>query len=278
MSEPEAKTLRVPGASIYYEVVGEGPVLLLIPGGSGDASPFQQLARALEERFTVVSYDRRGFSRSVLDAPPEDAKRLEVDSADAHRLIRHISDEPAFVLGSSSGAIVALDLLSRYPQPIRRLVAHEPPLVTLVPDAEEQLALLDDVYDTFRSSGAGAAMKKFTAAEGLESGPIPPPGAQLDPRTRKIMARMQNNLEFMFEHELRAYPRYVPDLGALSAVSDRLILAGGRDSRLNFPYRPNAVLAEALHSRLIDFPGGHVGYATHPTEFAKQLAEVLSAN
>jgi len=273
--DPRVKTLRVPGASLYYEVVGTGPALLLIPGGSGDVSPFQQLARALAVRFTVVSYDRRGFSRSVLDAPPDDSKRIEVDSADAHRLLGEISDGPAYVLGSSSGAIVALDLLSRYPQQIRRVVAHEPPLATLVPDAEEQLAILDNVYDTFRTSGAEEAMRKFSAAEGLEDGPILPPGAELDPRFREMITRMQRNLDFMFEHEIRSYPRYVPDLTALRAVSDRLILAGGRDSRHNFPYRPNIVLAEALQLHVIDFPGGHVGYATYPNEFAKQLGDML---
>jgi acetyltransferase/esterase len=163
------------------------------------------------------------------------------------------------VQGSSSGAIVALDLLSIYPQQIRKLVAHEPPLATLVPEGKEQLATLDDIYNTFRASGASEAMRKFNAAAGLEIGPTLPPDAELDPQFRQMVARMQKNIEFMFEHELRSYPRYVPDLKALGAVSDRLVLAGGRDSRLNFPYRPNTALAEALHVPVIDFPGGHAG-------------------
>jgi acetyltransferase/esterase len=92
MSAPEAYSLRIPGGSLYFEVVGSGPALLLIPGGIGNASPFQPLARALADRFTVVSYDRRGFSRSVLGAAPVDRERLEIDSADAHRLIGELSN------------------------------------------------------------------------------------------------------------------------------------------------------------------------------------------
>lgn len=267
--------LAAPGARLYYEVRGTGPSLLLIPGGNGDAGPYERAATELAALFTVVTYDRRGYSRSPRDRDPDDGERLGVDVDDALRLLDHLGDGPAVVFGSSSGAIVALDLVCRRPGSIRVLVAHEPPAVTILPDADDLLTVLDDVYRTYRRHGVGPAMEKFNAAVGLDS-PFALRSAADPGRLAEMMARMGGNTEFWLEHELRQYPRVVPDIEALRAVSSRLVLAGGRESRRHFPYRPNTVLAERLHLGLVDFPGGHVGYASHPTEFAARLVEVLA--
>src|SRR5919109_886391 len=97
---PRAGTLAVPGANLYYEVRGSGPVLLMIVGGNGDAGTFGQAADLLADRFTVVSYDRRGFDRSPMDGPVDDEKRLAADAEDAHRLLAHLTDQPGYVFGS----------------------------------------------------------------------------------------------------------------------------------------------------------------------------------
>jgi len=73
----KSEILKVPGARLYYEVQGSGPVLLMIPGGPTDAGVFAGLAGFLADRYTVVPYDPRGNSRSVLDGPPED-QRMDV--------------------------------------------------------------------------------------------------------------------------------------------------------------------------------------------------------
>ena len=78
-------TLNLPGVHLYYEVHGTGPVLLLIPGGPTDTGIFAGLAAALANRYTVVLYDPRGNSRSVLDGPPED-QRMDVHGDDAASL------------------------------------------------------------------------------------------------------------------------------------------------------------------------------------------------
>ena len=68
-----ASTLKVPGATIYYETRGAGPLLLIIPGGPQDAGVFVDLATHLADRYTVVAYDPRGNSRSRFDGEPEDS-------------------------------------------------------------------------------------------------------------------------------------------------------------------------------------------------------------
>jgi acetyltransferase/esterase len=270
-----ANTLPVPGASVYYEVRGRGPVLLLIPGGNGDAVPFAPAADALADRYTVVAYDRRGFSRSRLDGPvPE--RRIQTDSDDAHRLLNHLSGEPAYVFGSSSGAIVALDLVCRHRQQCRTVIAHEPPIATVLPDGAQWLRFFDEVYDTYCRFGVDSAMEKFGAKMGLDGIRQRPPADEGSPRGVVMGDRARRNRDFWLKHEVRQYPRFVPDAAALKAPLPRLVLAGGRDSRKYFPYRATTVLAEQLGSTVADFPRGHVGYVTHPAEFAVRLAEVLA--
>lgn len=105
-----ADTLKVPGARLYYEIRGSGPTLLMIPGGPADAAAFAGLAGLLAERYTVVTYDPRGNSRSPFDGPPRDW-RADVHADDARRLLAAVGPEPAYVLASSSGALLGLDLV-----------------------------------------------------------------------------------------------------------------------------------------------------------------------
>ncbi|WP_433654114.1 alpha/beta fold hydrolase [Nocardia sp. CA-128927] len=272
MDVPTQHTLAVPGATLYYEIRGGGPVLLLITGGNGDAGVYDALAERLADRYTVVAYDRRGFARSPLAGPPED--RIVNDGADAAALLTHLGDQPAYVLGSSSGAIVALELLSKRPELVRTVVAHEPPIATLLPDSATWLEFFDGIYRTSRTEGNMAAMGAFAEAMGLRR--PGPPNVELPPASAPMIARIQQNLEFWMEHELRQYVRYTPDLAALRPSADKLVLGVGHDSKDTFPARPNTVLAEELGLEVIEFPRDHIGYVTAADEFAAQLDQLLT--
>src|ERR1700738_1920656 len=97
----KTELLKVPGASIYYEVRGSGPVLLMMPGGPADAGAFRRIAGHLESDFTVGPCDPRGLSHSTLDGPVRDDRIGEIFADDAHRLLAATGKEPAFVFGSS---------------------------------------------------------------------------------------------------------------------------------------------------------------------------------
>jgi acetyltransferase/esterase len=137
------------------------------------------------------------------------------------------------------------------------------------------LSILDSVYETSRRSDVETAMREFGTAMGIPGRPELPPGVELPPEMTEVLTRIQGNLGYWIEHELRQYPRHSPDLGALASKKDRLILAGGEDSREFFPYFPNTVLAERFGLPVADLPGGHIGYLTHPPEFATHLAKLL---
>jgi pimeloyl-ACP methyl ester carboxylesterase len=269
--------LAVPGARLYTERRGTGPLLVCIVGGNGDAEAFGRLGALLARQFTVVAYDRRGFARSPLDGPIDDAARIAIDADDAVRVIeRH--GGPAYVIGSSSGAIVGLDLLARAPGSVRLLVAHEPPLVTLLPDAAHWLAMFDRVHATYLASGVEVAMEEFGAAVGMpmvrpQAAPLMP----LPPEIAEMLGRMPANQAFWLAHELRTYPRFAPDVAALRAAAGRLVFAVGREPPEAPLTRPARALARSVGAPIVELAGGHVGYVTHAAEFAAGLTALLSA-
>ncbi len=232
---------------------------------------FRQIAHDLSARYQVVTYDRRGFSRSQLDGPQDYDHRLSTDADDVRRLIEHLTDKPATVFGNSSGAIVALEVLAHYPEQVQTVVAHEPPAVLLLPDAAKWLAFFDGVYDTYQESGIPKAMHQFASRiVGSEDHQVIEHSM-----TKQANEYTMTNAAYWMEHELRQYPRFELDLDALAAHTRRLMLACGRDSQNQMTCQPNKVLARRLGLDIVDLPGGHLGFMFSPTEFAKELMNAL---
>jgi pimeloyl-ACP methyl ester carboxylesterase len=264
--------LDVSGARLYYEVRGAGPLLVLVPGAKGEAGIYQRLAEELAPRYRVITYDRRGFSRSTLTGTQDYEHRLATDTGDLNALIAHLADGPAAVFGNSSGAIIALDLLTHHPGPLAAVIAHEPPLVNLLPDAATWREFFDSVYDTYRAAGIPAAMHQFSTAF-ADNDRQAMHRQTLHPATRS--EHLEANSAYWMEHELRQYPRTDLDLQSLARNTAKLILAAGSQSCGQVTHRTTQALADQLGSGLCDLPGGHTGCVTHSTEFAAALGQVL---
>jgi acetyltransferase/esterase len=268
-TKAKMRILEVPGARLYYETHGSGPLMLMVPGASGTGDGFKRATEHLAAYYTIVTYDRRGFSRSQLDGPQDYEHRLETDADDVRVLIEHLSDEPATVFGASSGAIVALRLLTRHPSVVRTLVPHEPPAMRLLADGQKWIDFFFEVYDLYRQSGIEPALKKFREEAFAES-------------DRQAMARAPKdefalaNTTYWFEHELRQYPAVDLDLDALKAHADRIVLTAGRESRGYPTYQVNVELGKKLGRDLIELPGGHVGPLSQPAEFAREFLQALA--
>jgi pimeloyl-ACP methyl ester carboxylesterase len=272
-------TLKVPGATLYYELRGSGPVLLCIPGGPTDAGMFSDLAGRLADRYTVVCYDPRGHSRSPLDGAPEDIP-VAVHADDASALLAAVADEPAFVYGSSGGGTIGLELLTRHPELVRRLVTHEAPVLELLPDADRFRALLDDIDETYRAEGVFAAMGKFgTVVE--EGGPkYSEEMQQADPETTsppEMTERMMGNFDLFIAHEIRPISEYVPDVDALKGVSTKIASAAGKTSGEQAARRAAHALAARVGIEVSYLPGAHGGWGSDPQDFADALDELLQA-
>ncbi|MFG3020090.1 alpha/beta fold hydrolase [Streptomyces sp. NPDC048254] len=221
---------------LHYDITGTGPVLLLLPGGAGHPMGLDPLIGHLAPHFTVVTYDPLGLAHGRLGEPVAD-QRVADWSEGAHRVLEKVAGEDgaAYVLGTSSGGITALDLLARHPGRLRGVIAHEPPCVTLLPDGERLRAELI----------------------GQLAGGRPPAG---EPTPFGVF----------LDHVLRPFTAYRPATGLPC-----LTVAAGTDSRDQLLHRTAEFTAQYTGGAFAEFPGGHLGTVQHPAAFAERVGEVL---
>jgi pimeloyl-ACP methyl ester carboxylesterase len=271
-----AHTLDVPGARLYYEQQGAGPLLLMI-GSPMDSTGFAGLARArvLAGRYTVVTYDPRGIGHSTREDDTQDVTP-EQQADDVHRLLSALGGGPAYVFGSSGGATVGLALVTAHPRQVRTLVAHEPPVIELLPDRDQVVAQMDDIYATYRAEGPDKAMALFMAHAGLDQGPGQEPGAPRWEPSPEQLAAMRAAAEVFLAHLLRPTTHFRPDLEALKAAPTRLVVAAGATSQGQLAHRCAVTLADRLGTPVAEFPGGHAGFVTLPDQCAQVLDQVLT--
>jgi clorobiocin/coumermycin A biosynthesis protein CloN7/CouN7 len=273
-SDPTTHMLHVPGARLYYERRGNGPLLLMI-GSPMDSTGFAPLGSALADHYTVVTYDPRGIGNSSREDTSEDVTPAQ-QADDVHRLLAALGGEPADLFGSSGGAVVGLALVTAHPDQLRTLVAHEPPVVELLPDAAQLRAQIDAIYDTHRVEGADKAMQKFMAHAGLGAGPAQQADAPRWEPSPEQLARMRATTEHFLAHLLRPTTRYRPDIQALRAASTRTVVAGGATSQGQLANRTAVALADQLGTTVVDFPGDHGGFLAFPEQFGRLLERVLT--
>jgi pimeloyl-ACP methyl ester carboxylesterase len=278
-TQTQSATLKVPGATLYYETTGTGPTLLIIPGGPQDAGVFAPLAAQLATRFTIVSYDPRGNSRSRFDG---EVTALDVDQQadDAAALIAHMGG-PAYVFGTSRGAQIGLNLAARHPQLVTALVAHEPPSMMLMDDPEPMLAADRALYDTCKSQGVDAAMAQFFAGAGLDGGDAPEGDmpdfdpADMPPEAAETFMRVSGNFEYWLAHGMLPLSTYRPDVATLKAGAPRVVVAIGEQSAGQPIHEMSMALAHALGVEPLSVPGDHMGFESQPAEFARRLETAL---
>ena len=262
----------VPGAKLYYKVRGEGPPLLVLQGGAGDADTPDALASTLAGKFTVITFDRRGLSRSPLSDPAQ-IVTIEQHARDALALLDEIGTDTAYVFGSSLGSLVALELVLKESARLECVVVHDPPLFELLTDGEQQAfrELRSKVAEIALSQGTRPAMRHFLVSIGVnnedrEEDAEPPPSGRERAR----------NSGFFLSRDSRAADQYKLDLGALKSVAQKVVPAFGQSSEACFPSRCALALAKRLDRVPLGFPGGHTGYVLRPRAFAERLTNVLA--
>lgn len=260
--------VTVPGAVLHYEVRGSGPVLILVGSPMG-AADFRPLADEMAADHTVITLDPRGYGASLLD-DPDQPSTVELRARDVVAILDDAGADAADVFGSSGGAVTGLALMTGWPQRVRTLIAHEPPLIELLPDAETRRAATERVIETFHADGFHAAWRAFMTTAGFElpagAGEAPPPSES-----------EQRHAARFFDHDLRATTGYRPDVAALRATAGRMVVGIGADSAPLLTYETSTALAGALGVGPWTFPGGHAGFVTDPVAFAQALRTSLRA-
>ena len=286
-TEETTRTLAVPGATLTYDVrPGGSPdaIHLFLTGSPMAAAGFGTLAGHFTDR-TVVTYDPRGSERSHLTEPTT-PPTPEQHADDLHRIIHELRRGPVDLFASSGGAVNALALVAKHPEDVRTLVAHEPPLPTLLPDREAALAAARAVNETYMGRGWGAGMAhfiaivshhgKFTADFARQPAPDP---AMYGLPTEDDGSRNDPLLGLALVGSIR----YEPDLEALRTASTRIVMAAGAESEGTLANRGALAVAERLGAQPVIFPsnhggflGGEYGQMGEPDAFAAKLREVLA--
>ncbi len=276
--------LDVPNARLYYELYPttpnpSNPLLLLIHGGNGTLDYWHGLAaqEVLTSRFNICLYDRRGFSRSPLTGPQNyrDCARLDTDADDAAELIKALSSDrerpTAAVVGNSSGAAVALLLLQRHPEVVTTLVAHEPPAITYLPDAEDWVRRQQEVYDVYREQGHVPAMAVFNRLVGAADDPSWGTGAEW-----RENPYFMGNITYWFEREVMLIAMLKFDLEKLGRAREKLVMAIGKESPVEAPQRICGVeLVKQLGMEVTWFEGWHIAHESEPEKYAEDLLKCL---
>jgi pimeloyl-ACP methyl ester carboxylesterase len=269
-------------ADLYFERRGDGPPLLLITGGGGDAGYYAALAEILADEYTVLTYDRRGNSRSRLPRGPVTIT-ISGQSTDAVAVLAENGFSRADVFGNSGGATIALDLAAYHPEAVQTVIAHEPPVPRVLPDPGEILAFYAEFDRVLASAGWQAAFALFQARIGqippgqhpawdylLRPAKVLPPGPHLD-----VMRRVAGNWEYMTRYEVRSFIDYAPDLDRIVANQVRIALAKGAQTVDVAEIQMTEVVAKRLGAECAVFPGGHTAAFEIPAAFAFRLRQLL---
>jgi pimeloyl-ACP methyl ester carboxylesterase len=264
-------TLSVEGASICFKVRGRGAPLVVLQGGGGTADASDGIAEVLESEWTVVSYDRRGLLRSPLD----DTKQLLSIEQHARDVICLLDElglaQPAF-FGSSLGALIGLELVTRAPARVKLLVAHEPPALELLSVAGRARlqALRDEALVLVLREGPRAALRRVLAGMGVDR------DDREDDCEPPLSSRDQSrDTRFLLSREVRAIEDFRLDLEALTPSASRVVPAFGVTSRDCYPAECALALAARLAREPVEFPGAHNGYVLRPRAFGEKLRAVL---
>jgi pimeloyl-ACP methyl ester carboxylesterase len=275
---PTTETLEVPGARLTYDVhrndESTEPTLLLIASPMA-AAGFGTLAGHFTDR-TVVTYDPRGSERSALTEPTI-APTPEEHAADVHRIIEELGGGPVDLFATSGGAVNALALVAEHPDEVRTLIAHEPPLPTLLPDREAALAAARAVHQTYEQHGWGAGMAHFITVIS-HRGEFPADFAQQpgpDPAMFGMPAEDDGSrTDPLLGLALVGSIGYEPDINAMAA---------GAESEGEMANRGAFAVAEQLGTEPVIFPsnhggffGGEYGQTGDPDAFAAKLRDILA--
>lgn len=271
------------GDELYYEVRGQGQPLLMIAGDGGDGDYYAAVADILSDEYKVITYDRRANARSTMNVPQN--FEISQQSRDAVAVLRAAGEASAYVLGSGSGAVIALDMAKTQPQAVRAAVVHEALVPRVLPRARRWQRLFARVYFTaFRFGSHVAALQLKLVIQVL-----PRRLARAQARAREYTRSRRGEsgeprigdreaTHFLVKQELLPVTNYLPDVERIRQNGVRVFMAVGEWALGKRTWRAQAarILSQQLGCELVTFPGHHGSYMDMPEEWAAALRGVLN--
>jgi pimeloyl-ACP methyl ester carboxylesterase len=283
--------LETTEAGIVYDVRGplpsaDGRPPLFMIGQPMDASGFTTLASYFPDR-TVITYDPRGLGRSTRKDGRGDNSPT-VQAQDVHAVIEALGAGPVEMFASSGGAVTALALVAQYPNDVTTLVAHEPPLISVLPDAKAAERARAAFRDAYEARGWGAGMAAFIAMASWRGEFTDDYFAHAAPDPAQFGMSSEDDGrrdDPLLSDRSWAVSSYRPDFDSLAGASTRIVIAVGEESMGTFTGRTSEATAELMGQQPTVFPshhsgfvGGDSGYAGQPEAFARRLRDVLGGH
>lgn len=263
-------TALLNGVELYYEVTGTGDDVVLTHGSWTDADGWSAAVDALADQYRVVTWDRRGHSRSKDGEGP--GSRAE-DAADLATLIDHVGDGPVHLVGNSYGSTIALTLVTTRPDLVATAALHEPPLFDLLENSADQAinaALtrfeqhIDIVVKMIEAGNHAGSAEYFVDNVALG------PGAwtQLPDTRRSIMvANAATYLDELADPSVLSI-----EADALATTTVPLLFTQGTESPPLFQAVIEHVASLVPSALMHTYDGaGHLPHATHTEVWASRL-------
>jgi pimeloyl-ACP methyl ester carboxylesterase len=263
---PHVPTDPATEVDLYWEARGSGPAILLIAGTPGDGGQFEALVDELCADHLVITYDRRGTSRSVRSAQWSETSVAE-QADDAASVLSRAGVPSALVFGTSIGAEVALELALRHPERVNRLILHEIALLSVLDDPAPVAAAIGSLIGGAMAAGgpqaALATFLRFSFGDAVVD--AWPPG---------LRDRMLANAEMLFSVEMPAFQTYRPDEELLAACRVPATVLVGEDEHKPFFLEAAQWLATRLGTTVDPAPGAHGAYFSAPAALASTLRRI----
>jgi pimeloyl-ACP methyl ester carboxylesterase len=260
------------GIELNYDLTGAGETVVLVHGGWSDRNNWLPVVPELARSFSVVAYDRRGHGLSTRDVPG--TRRDQED--DLAALIEGLAEEPVHVAGTSFGGSIALGLAARRPDLVRGIVAHEPPLMSVVAADPEISVQLLAVQATIRAIRAQVERgdARGAAEQFVEEVALGPGAWELLPQPlRETM--VDSAPAFVAEQQDAAWADV--ELDELAAISSPLLISEGDESPPLFAPIVAKLAGAIGHAEVHTYRGaGHAPHLTHPGDYLTAVTDFLS--
>jgi pimeloyl-ACP methyl ester carboxylesterase len=236
------------GCNLHYWYQGKGPLITFVPGGNGHGRQYNPIMAALSDRFTCVTFDRRQMSASQVQVNKKMSPYQQ--ARDIRAVIRAVGFDKSIVFGSSSGGLFSLQFAIDFPEMVDRLIVHEAPMQTILPDAAELFEWFLHLYELYETQGweqaSGEFVKKLIGIrdEGVPKTAEPEPG----------------NAKNFWDNEVFSLLGYAPNLWQLKKNKTSVGIMRAVRSKDAFYARSAEEQAKILDCPFFLVPGHHMGF------------------
>jgi pimeloyl-ACP methyl ester carboxylesterase len=259
-------TASVNGISLAYDISGDGPAVVFIGGGGSlDRRMWEEQAAALSHRYCCVRYDIRGIGGSSrADAPFS-------HSEDLHALLAQLGLEPAFIVGLSFGAGIAIDLALDHPDDVKGLILVGPGLSN---EKDENVKPALEAAGFARTNGMAAlaeAMVNLPAV--LASAP-----AAVRERVKALYVDNADVFESDFAMIRHWQPTSPPAAGRLSSIDRPTLLVVGDHDTADVRSTVEKLAGAINDSTLVVIENtGHLVNLDAPDAFTSAVVEFIAS-